>query len=401
VSDVWNKERKGATSLQKWQNKIRRLRQFLKGWAKNMRRAYKKEKQELMRKADELDRKAESVLLTQQELDLKQSVKNRLMQLLREEELKWFQRAKSTEILEGDNNTRYFQLVANGKHRKTRIFPLEQEEGVIEGEENLKRYITKYYKVLFGPHIKNNFSMDENRKDDIPQVSGLENELLTAKFTEGEVREAIFQMKHNKAPGPDGFPAEFYQVFWSLIKDDLMAMFHDFHQGKLPLFSLNFGILTLVPKLKEVKMIQQYRPICMLNVSFKIFTKVLANRLKVVANKVITPTQTAFLPGRNIMEGVVILHETIHELHRKKTSGVILKLDFEKAYDKVNLSFLQQALRMKGFSPEWCKWIENIVSGVVLGLKLMMNWDTFFRPRKVSDRGTPCLRCCSMWWRIC
>jgi hypothetical protein len=62
------------------------------------------------------------------------------------------------------------------------------------------------------------------------------------------------------------------------------------------------------------------------------------------------------------LEGVVILHETIHELHKKKKNGVILKLDFEKAYDKVNWSFVQQTLRMKGFSPVWCKWIEEVVS---------------------------------------
>jgi hypothetical protein len=78
------------------------------------------------------------------------------------------------------------------------------------------------------------------------------------------LREAIFQMKHNKAPGPDGFPVEFYQVFWSLIKDDLMAMFREFHRGRLPLFNLNFGTISLIPKQKEVKQIQQYRPICML-----------------------------------------------------------------------------------------------------------------------------------------
>jgi mannosylglycoprotein endo-beta-mannosidase len=146
-------------------------------------------------------------------------------------------------------------------------------------------------------------------------------------------------MKHNKAPGPDGFPAKFYQVFWSLIKDDLMAMFRDFHNGELPLFSLNFGIVTLLPKEKEVKKIQQHRPICMLNVSFKIFTKVMANRMLSVASKVVKPSQTALLPGRYILEGVVTLHETIHELKRKKQKGVILKLDFEKAYDKVNWSF--------------------------------------------------------------
>jgi hypothetical protein len=141
-----------------------------------------------------------------------------------------------------------------------------------------------------GKPERNNFSMVETFKDDIPQITSGENEALVAEFSEKEVRDAIFQMKHNKAPGPDGFPAEFYQVFWSLIKDDLMAMFQDFHSGNLPLFCLNFGTITLLPKEKEAKKIQQYRPICMLNVSFKIFTKVIANRLSLVERKVIGPS---------------------------------------------------------------------------------------------------------------
>ncbi|WP_368734940.1 reverse transcriptase domain-containing protein [Pantoea sp. GbtcB22] len=73
----------------------------------------------------------------------------------------------------------------------------------------------------------------------------------------------------------------------------------------------------------------------MLNVSFKIFTKVATNQIMLVAQKIICPSQTAFLPGRNIMEGAVILHGTLHELHKKKKNGVILKIDFEKSYDKV------------------------------------------------------------------
>jgi hypothetical protein len=76
--------------------------------------------------------------------------------------------------------------------------------------------------------------------EDIPQVTDTESEMLVAEFSEKEIREAIFQMKHNKAPGPDGFPAEFYQVFWSLIKDDLMAMFRDIHIVNLPLFMSQF-----------------------------------------------------------------------------------------------------------------------------------------------------------------
>ena len=112
-----------------------------------------------------------------------------------------------------------------------------------------------------------------------------------------------------------------------------MALFTDFHKEELNLYSLNFGIITLIPKIQEATKIQQYRPICVFNVSFKIFTKVGTNRLNKVAQTVVSPMQTAFMPGRNIIEGVVILHETIHELHTKKSDGVIFKINFEKAYD--------------------------------------------------------------------
>jgi hypothetical protein len=129
-----------------------------------------------------------------------------------------------------------------------------------------------------------------------------------------------------------------------------MALFKDFYEDKLPLFILNFGTITLLLKQKEATHIKQFCPICLLNVSFKIFTKVMVNRMNGIASKLISPSQTAFILGKNIMEGVVMLHETIHEIHRKKMSGVILKLDFEKTYDKVNWEFLQQTLRIKGFS---------------------------------------------------
>ena len=149
-----------------------------------------------------------------------------------------------------------------------------------------------------------------------------------------------------------------------------MALFMDFHKEELNLYSLNFGIITLIPKIHEATKIQQYRPICVLNVSFKFSTKVGTNRLNKVAQTVVSPMQTAFMLGRNIIEGVVILHETIHELHTKKSDGVIFKIDFEKAYDKVKWPFLQQTLRMKGFSPKWCRWVEGMVTGGSVGIKV-------------------------------
>ncbi|WVZ76758.1 hypothetical protein U9M48_024700, partial [Paspalum notatum var. saurae] len=141
---------------------------------------------------------------------------------------------------------------------------------------------------------------------------------------------------------------------------------------------------------KDAKHIKHFRLICLLNVSFKIFTKVTCNRLDRVANNIIRPTQTAFMSGRYIMERVVILHETLHEMHRKKLDGVILKLDFEKAYDKVKWSFLQQTLRMKGFSPKWCNWIHQKVTNGCLGVKVNDNVGEFFHTKKDLDKVIQC-----------
>jgi hypothetical protein len=94
------------------------------------------------------------------------------------------------------------------------------------------------------------------------------------------------------------------------------------------------------------------------------------NMISQVAQKVISPSQMDFIPGHNIMEGVIVLHETLHEMHRKQQSGLILKLDFEKDYDKLNWNFIQQTLRMKGFSPIWCKWVASFMEGGHVGVKV-------------------------------
>lgn len=333
-------------------------------------------------------------MLSDQELEQKNQANEKIARLPHEEELKRYQRSKAQFILQGDSNTRYFHMVANGRHRKKHIHNLHQDEGIIEGHDQLKDYITKYYKSLFGAPEDGAFSLDESRTEDIPQVYYEENVFLTAPFTKEEVGKAIFQMEHNKASGPDGFPVEFYQNFWDVIKIDLMELFHELHAGQLELFKLNFREIILLPKTKEAERIHQYRPICLLNVSFKIFTKVATIRLNSVADHVVRPTQTTFMQGRYILDGVVTLHEMVHELDRKKLNGVIFKIDFEKAYDKVKWPFLQQVLRMKGFSEAWCAWIHNFfLQEVVQPLKSMMMLAITSKQRKDYVRVTLYLRC--------
>jgi hypothetical protein len=124
--------------------------------------------------------------------------------------------------------------------------------------------------------------IEEAITHDIHQVSDAENEILIVPFCIDEICGAVSHMEHNKAHQPDGFSIEFYQVLWDVIKDDLMALFIDFHNNSLLVDSLNFGVITLISKKCNAIKIQEYRPIFLLNVNFKIITKVLMHRIGMV-----------------------------------------------------------------------------------------------------------------------
>jgi hypothetical protein len=141
-----------------------------------------------------------------------------------------------------------------------------------------------------------------------------ENEELEKSFSESEIKYAIFSMEKNTAPRPDHFPVEFYQHCWDIIKDDMVVLFSDFHNLNLDIGRFNYGIITLLPKIKEANNIKQYRPICLLNVVYKIFTKALMLRLDKVMGRIINKCQSGFLKDRNIMDGILALHEILHDI---------------------------------------------------------------------------------------
>jgi len=124
---------------------------------------------------------------------------------------------------------------------------------------------------------------------------------------------------------------------------------------KLDIGRFNYGIITLLPQVKEANNIKQYRPICLLNVIYEIFTKALMLRLDKVMGRIINKCQSGFLKDRNIMDGILSLHEILHDSRIKKKDGLILKLDFEKAYDKLNWTFLFDCLKYRGFGEKWCE----------------------------------------------
>jgi hypothetical protein len=109
-----------------------------------------------------------------------------------------------------------------------------------------------------------------------------------------------------------------------------------------------------------------------------------------VADHVVSPSQTAFMHGRYILDGVVTLQETVHEMHRKKLNVVIFKINFEKTYDKVKWSLFQQTLRMKGFSDEWRTLINNVIFGGSVAIKVNDDISNTSRQKKVSGKAIRC-----------
>jgi hypothetical protein len=245
-------------------------------------------------------------------------LENNLDHIYQKEEMFWQQRGSEKWVLEGDANTTFFHSSASGRRQKTRICALETENGVISDQKDLELHIVNLYKQLFGStahkgaHLSNNFWSQEE------QMGDEDRRKLEKPFIEKDVALAISGMKTESAPGPNGFSVFFFKKLWNSIKQEILRMVFDFNNATLDLRRLNYGVITLVPKVKEANSIKQYIPICLLNVDFKIFPKLMIDRLTPMVEKIISSNQTAFIRGRNILEGVVILHYIIHVKDRRR-----------------------------------------------------------------------------------
>ena len=144
--------------------------------------------------------------------------------------------------------------------------------------------------------------------------------LLT--FSESELERIVMSMKTNTAPGPDSFRVIFFKKFWQLCRLGVLHILNDFILGRIDISRLNFGVLSLIPKIPGADSIFQFRPIALINVMFKIISKAFASRLDPVAHKIISPTQTAFMKGRFILDGALALIEIVHELKVKNLGGI-------------------------------------------------------------------------------
>ena len=157
-------------------------------------------------------------------------------------------------------------------------------------------------------------------------------------------------------PCPDRFNGLFIKKCWNIVKDDFLSLFRDFCHTNLDLRSINSSHIALIPK-KSNPTVDDFRPISMLNYSLKCITKILSIRLQSVILKLIHTNQYGFIKGRTIQDCLAWAFQFLHLCHHSKKEIVILKLDFEKAFEKVEHQAILQILKFKSFSNKWVGWI--------------------------------------------
>lgn len=223
---------------------------------------------------------------------------------------------------------------------------------------------------------------------DIPQVSEEDRAFLDQPFCEKELQEALSQLNSNKAPGSDGLPPEFYVRFWHQIAPYYLASLdHSILTGRLS-NSQRRGIITLVPK-KDVdrRHIANWRPITLLNTDYKIYTKALAVRMRRVMGQLIHPNQTGFLQGRLIGDSIRAAEDALERIKYHHQQGMLVALDFAKAFDSVRWSFIFQTLEAFGFGESFIEYVKILFIDVQSCLYNSRFTSASFNPRRGVRQG--------------
>ncbi|KAJ9542202.1 LOW QUALITY PROTEIN: hypothetical protein OSB04_028708 [Centaurea solstitialis] len=346
VKEKWNENRpefETFSKIEKLSRKLRYLKTHIKEWIAKSRKAADDECNTLKHKIGAIDLLAE--LNTMDDNTAKERVKYtaRLNDLLADKLRDIKQKAKVRWLVDGDDNTRFFHGIVNKKMKSLRIHGLNLN-GSWESDPDRIKAATREHPVR--PVINSSL---------FKKISDSQRRWLETPFSEQVVKEVVWNCGYNKAPGSDGFTLEFVRKFWIVVGKDFFEAVKFFEINRQINPGSNSSFITLIPKVSDPLTLDDYRPINLIGCINKIISKVLAERLKCVLSSVISNTQTAFIKGRSILDGLLMAKKA-----RRKM--LLFKVDFAKAFDSLNWNYLDNVMLQMGFGVIWRDWMKGCLS---------------------------------------
>ncbi|KAL4295395.1 hypothetical protein GQ457_12G013690 [Hibiscus cannabinus] len=311
--------------------------------------------------------------------------------LLDKDEAYWAQRARVTWLTHRDRNTAYFHARATGRRKKNRIRGLFDESSIwTDKQAEVAGVAMRYFSTIFSSSQPTpNSSLLSNIA---PCISFDDNSYLLRPFTDAEILAAFQDINPTKAPGIDGLPGSFFWQHWELIGPDILRLCHDLLSRKIDMSCVNATVITLIPKVEDPVRMQQLRPISLCTVVYKIVSKTILNRMKPLLPGCISENQSAFLKGRLISDNILVAHELLHYLCSSKNGpnkGAALKLDMEKAFDRVEWTFLRSVLLRLGFHSDWVDLLMDCVSTVSYRIRINGRLSPVLIPQRGLRQGDP------------
>ena len=274
------------------------------------------------------------------------------MQNIRENKIQAIKiRSRANWLKDGEKPSKYLTSLENKNYIEKTIKRLEKQDGQILTEQNsILNEVKNFYEHLFSKPTKINDQKLTNvlENSTYPKLNTAESLQLECELSLPEISKALLNMKNGKVPGIDGFPVEFFKVFWNNLKDFVLRAYKwSYKMGNMTI-TLRQCVISCIPKGNKSRMLlKNWHPISLLSVVYKIIS----------SDNLVSETQTRFVAGRFIGENSRLIYDILHYTEKENIPGRLMLIDFEKAFDSVSWEFLYETLKLLGFGPKMIKWI--------------------------------------------
>lgn len=311
--------------------------------------------------------------------------------ILKEQEETIRLRSRATWLKAGDENTRFFHSYAKGRKVKYTIWSLPTPDGeVADTFPKLARMGSSHFRNLYKQPQAASIAEIINIAGHFHKfVNEDEAEHLFDPVTPEELESTIKWFKKDRSPGPDGWTIEFYIAFYEFISNDLLRVIEECRETGSLYNAINSTFIALIPKSDSPSSFDDYRPISLCNVLYKIISKIIANRIRPILSRHISPHQFAFLEHRQIHEAVGAAQEALHSIWTKHMKAIILKIDLASAFDRVSWLYLKMILIHLGFPQNFISWIMACITTPTFNLLINGSASQCFHSERGLQQGCP------------